>query len=198
MNINIFFLVSTILLLLFFSLKKDSIKINKENSDKNESFANYKKEPIKTILKNSRKKINKNKNKLYNISDNKIKFKNNDNIDTKIIKNKTENSNKNLRKYDLESILERPNIMPTLNDNNKNNNNTLESENNIYSKVDTYSSGFKTAVIKTSLLRQPLLRKLNISDKEKEIENKIIDDELLKDCDDCDKKVNLEKFINKY
>jgi len=196
MNINIFFLVSTILLLLFFSLKKDSIKVNKDNSDKNESFANYEKEPIKTILKN-RKKINKNKNKLYNIS-NKIKFKNNDNINTKIIKNKTENSNKNLRKYDLESILERPNIMPTLNDNNKNNNDTLESENNIYSKVDTYSSGFKTAVIKTSLLRQPLLRKLNISDKEKEIENKIIDDELLKDCDDCDKKVNLEKFINKY
>ena len=87
--------------------------------------------------------------------------------------------------------------MPNLNGNNDNND-TLESENNIISKVDTYSSGFKTAVIKTSLLRQPLLRKLNISDEEKEIENKIIDDELLKDCEDCDKKINLEKFINKY
>lgn len=193
MNIHIFFLVSTILLLIFFSLKKDSIKVNKDNPDKNESFANYEKEPIKTILKD-KKKFNKNRIKLGN--NKKIKFKNN--INKKFIKNKTENSNKNLRKYDLESILERPNIMPTLNDNNKNNNDTLESENNIYSKVDTYSSGFKTAVIKTSLLRQPLLRKLNISDKEKEIENKIIDDELLKDCDDCDKKVSLEKFINKY
>ena len=140
------------------------------------------------------KKIKKNRN--YNVYNSNDKFVKNEN--NKFI---------NLRKYDLESILERPNIMnmPSLNHNNNNDKDnenihldTLESENNISSKVNTYSNGFKTAVVKTSLLRQPLLRKLNISDKEKEIENKIIDEELLKDCEDCNNKINLEKIINKY
>ena len=195
MNNNIIVIVSLMILLIIIYIYFD----NKQLSKKKEYFKNY---DFKIANKNdinlklNTKKLNN--KKLYTKKLNNKKL-NNKKLNTKKMNNKKmniNNQNNKFKKYDLESILERPNIMP--NNNNQNSDTELKSETIINDKINLYSSGLKEAIVKTSLLRRPLLRKINLSEQEKEMENKIIQEEYDKDCDDCDKKVNLKKYINKH